>query len=218
MRWWRRRSESDFAAEIRSHIELQADELTRRGHSDTDASSLARRAFGNVTSTRERYFESQRVLWFDQLQQDLRYTVRMLRRAPVVYAVTIAVLAIGIGMNAGAYSVFRAFAVQTLPVPQPESLFRLRGGEASPGGAVALSARVSGPDYRDVRSRLTTATDLAAFVPFRTAVEVNGQLEDRRPLTLSPGIISQHCGSGRCFLAVCLGKTTICCTHRRRTS
>jgi predicted permease len=174
MRWWRRRSEADYAAEIRSHLDLQADEMARRGHSDADARSFARRAFGNVTSAQERYFEAHPMLWLDQFGQDFRYTLRMLRRAPLVYGVAISVLAIGIGMNAAVYSVFRAFAVETLPVSQPESLFRLRAGEASPGGATTLSARLSGPDYRDLRARLTTASDLAAFVPFRTAVELNG--------------------------------------------
>lgn len=174
MRWWRRRSDADFAAEIRSHLELEADALAQRGHSDADTGSLARRAFGNVTSAQERYFEAHPMLWLEQFSQDFRHTLRMLRRAPLVYGVAIAVLAIGIGMNAAVYSVFRALAVQTLPVPQPESLFRVRGGEASPGGAIALSARLSGPDYRDIRERLTMVKDLASFVPFRAAVELNG--------------------------------------------
>jgi predicted permease len=185
MRWWPRRSEDDFRAEVRSHIELQADELARGGHSDVDAHSLARRAFGNATSAEERYFESRRVLWLERFRQDLHYAVRILRRAPVVYGVAIAVLGIGIGMNAAVYSVFRAFAVQELPVPEPAALFRLRGGEASPGGAVALAARLSGPDYRDIRERLTTVKDLAAFVPFGSAVEVNGQ-----PKTVTTDFVS----------------------------
>ena len=61
------------------------------------AARAARRAFGNVTRTTERFHESRRTLWLDQLRQDLRTGARSLRRYPVVALVAIFSLAAGIG-------------------------------------------------------------------------------------------------------------------------
>lgn len=163
-----------LSEELDAHVALLARDYEHEGMSPADALAAARQRVGNLGQIREGSREYWGFPRIESVVQDLRYGLRMLRRAPLVYAIAIAVLAIGIGMNAAVYSVFRAFAVQTLPVPQPESLFRLRGGEASPGGAVTLSARLSGPDYHDIGARLATVNELAAFVPFRTAVELNG--------------------------------------------
>ncbi len=77
-------------------------------------------------------------------------------------------LAFGIGANAAVYSVFRGFAVRTIAVPHPEQLFRLQGGEASPGGKVTFSHRMSVPDYLDFRTRMRAGKNLAAFVALGT--------------------------------------------------
>ena len=149
----------------------------REGLPVDDARRRARLSLGGVEHVKEAMRDVRGVAWAESILSDARYGARMFRRTPMVYAVAIIVLALGIGMNSAVYSVFRALAVQTLPVPDPELLFRLRGGEASPSGAVALSAKLSGPDYHDIRSRITTTNDLAAFVPFGAPIQLNGAQE-----------------------------------------
>src|ERR1039458_9025230 len=132
MRWWRSRSEADFAAEIRTHLDLQAEELTHEGHSDADARALARRAFGNVTIARERYFESRRLLWLEQFFQDLRYPLRQFRRAPGFTAVVVLTLALGIALNTTVFSVVSAMLLRPVPYPDPQNLvaiFRTQRGD-----------------------------------------------------------------------------------------
>lgn len=48
-----RRSKEDIAAEIRSHLELESDELKAEGLSEADAQRRARVHFGNVQSVRK---------------------------------------------------------------------------------------------------------------------------------------------------------------------
>jgi putative ABC transport system permease protein len=173
MNWFARRR-ADLSAEMEAHLAMAIRDRVARGESLAGATAAARREFGNREAVRAATRDMWRWLSLERLGHDLRYGLRVLRRAPVVYAIAVGVLAIGIGMNAAIYSIFRAFAVQMLPVSHPESLFRLRGGEASPGGAVNLAARMSGPDYRDIRARITTVKELAAFMPLRFQLEANG--------------------------------------------
>ena len=55
--FWRKRSADDFAEEIKSHLELEADELKREGLSEDEARRTARREFGNVRRRRKGLYE-----------------------------------------------------------------------------------------------------------------------------------------------------------------
>ena len=71
MPWWqpwrRARSQRDFDEEIRSHLDLEADRLIAQGLAPDEAHAAARRAFGDVTLARERFYESRRALWLERL-------------------------------------------------------------------------------------------------------------------------------------------------------
>jgi hypothetical protein len=55
--WWRR-TDDDFADEIRSHLELETERLVDEGLSPEDARLAARRRFGSAAAARERFYES----------------------------------------------------------------------------------------------------------------------------------------------------------------
>ncbi|MEM8964480.1 MAG: permease prefix domain 1-containing protein [Acidobacteriota bacterium] len=78
------RDDEDFAAEIESHLEIEADEIVEReGISRKAAMLKARRNFGNVGRVQERFYESNRRMWLDHLVRDIRFSIRQMRRAPL---------------------------------------------------------------------------------------------------------------------------------------
>jgi putative ABC transport system permease protein len=89
---------------------------------------------------------------------DLRYALRTLRRAPTFAAVAIASLALGLGANTVAFTLYSALFLQPLPLPQPERLVRLHGVDAR-GARLPL---VSFADYQDYRDRARGVVDLVA--------------------------------------------------------
>ena len=99
-----KRDDDDFRAEVESHIRLEVDRLVAEGMSPPDAEAAARRALGNVALATERFYESRRWMWLDQLRQDIRYAVRFPRRAPAFAATVALTIALGVGANTAVLS------------------------------------------------------------------------------------------------------------------
>jgi hypothetical protein len=86
--------------------------------------------------------------------QDLRYGLRSLGRAPGFAAIAVAVLALGIGVNAAVFSLANAFFLRPLPVSDPDSFVRVYSNRFSNTGHAT---------YTELRDRNSTLTDLAGF-------------------------------------------------------
>jgi putative ABC transport system permease protein len=96
--------------------------------------------------------------WMSTVDQDLRYALRTLARAPGFTAIVILILAIGIGANTAVFSVLKAAFLRPLPYPEPNELTVLwnRGERGGRGPS-------SGPDYLDWRSQNSTFEEMGAF-------------------------------------------------------
>lgn len=84
------------------------------------------RRFGNPMLLQEQAREAWGWTWIDRLIQDLSYAARTLRRSPGFTVTAVLVLALGIGVNVAAFSLFDLAALQSLPVRDPDSLIRLQ--------------------------------------------------------------------------------------------
>jgi predicted permease len=122
--------DAEMGEEMRAHLELQAAENEKRGMSADEARYAARRAFGGVEQIKERARDQRRVIWLEQLAQDLRAAVRGLAKNRRFTVLAGAILALGIGVNTALFSVVHGLVLRPFPyarvgemwVPQLQAL------------------------------------------------------------------------------------------------
>ncbi len=157
----RTRDTDDFSAEIESHLQFEIDRLEHEGLSPDEARAAARRAFGNVALSTERFHESHRWVWWDRLVQDVRYAARSWRTAPGLALVAALTMALGIGATTAAFSVVDATLLHPLPYPQADRLVSVV--DDLPGVA-SYDVGLSQPEWLDLeRSGIFDHIALAWF-------------------------------------------------------
>jgi hypothetical protein len=110
--------------EFRFNVEMETDANRARGLSPGEARLVALRELGGVTQTRDAVRDV-RASWLDAAWQDLRYSLRMLRRSPAFTLLAILVLALGIGVNTAVFSIINSVFFRQLPVDAPDELVYL---------------------------------------------------------------------------------------------
>jgi macrolide transport system ATP-binding/permease protein len=144
----RRRSDDDFADEVRAHLEHEIERLMDDGLSRDEATRRARRGFGNVTRARETFRESRRLVLLDQFLQDLRYACRGLGHSRTFVAATVLTLAVGMGLETAVFAVFNAYVLRPFAVHDPYSLHLVEWSAQEASGSTFRWR-----DYDDFRAR-----------------------------------------------------------------
>ena len=121
-----------------------------------------------------------------QLWQNLRYSLRALRKNPGFAAVAILSLALGIGANVAIFTLINALLLRDLPAPHPErlvELFLVRQGHI---------ATFSYPMFRELdRGQHVFSTFIGWSGPWLSNVEVNGELAQSRVYSATPNYFSE---------------------------
>jgi putative ABC transport system permease protein len=120
----------DVEEEIAFHIAQKKEELVARGLDPEEAERRAREQFGDAErigrecydASRTRAHRRMRSLFFQDLGGDLRFGWRTVMRRPLLSAVAIATIAVGIGITAVMFSIVNGTMFQTLPFPESDRL------------------------------------------------------------------------------------------------
>ena len=138
MRLWylRRRPDAirdEVDEELRVHLEMRIDELRAKGLSPDDARREAVRTFGDVEGTRrycrrqdlEKENRVQRLLFLQDLAQDVRVGFRNLLRVPALTLTVVVTVSLGLGATTAIFAAVNAALLQPLPYKDPERLVRI---------------------------------------------------------------------------------------------
>ena len=120
-----RRLDEELDAEIAAHLDLAEKEAGEQGLTPEQARRAARLRFGATDDVKERHRERRGIRWIDTFVRDLRYGLAFVARDPGFAAVSIGVLALGIGANTAMFSLVDATMLRPLPFPEPERIVRV---------------------------------------------------------------------------------------------
>jgi putative ABC transport system permease protein len=171
----RRQIDADLDAELRSTIELLADQKMREGTPPAAARRAARIELGGVEQVKEGVRAARVGAWLETLLRDIRFGLRMLRKNPGFTAVAVLTLALGIGANVAIFSVVDAVLLNPIPYPQPDRLVSLYVTWPSyPHGAFTY------PNFLDLQRQTRSLSGLAGWLFDSVTLTGTGQPEQVR--------------------------------------
>lgn len=150
--------ERELNSEMEAHREMMA--------------QADRANFGSVLRLREEAREAWGWMWLDRLGQDLRYGIRVLARTRGFTLTAVLVLAVGIGINIAAFSLFDMLALKYMPLPDAKSIVRLE--RRSPTNYTSEMPYPSFAFYRDHSRTLATAMAVLGVPPIQIEDDIQG--------------------------------------------
>ncbi|MGD0306413.1 MAG: ABC transporter permease [Candidatus Acidiferrales bacterium] len=142
--------------EIQEHIALQTDANLRAGMPPAEARRQAALKFGASESIKEEYRDERGLPFIDNLLQDLRYGLRMLRKSSGFTAIAILTLALGIGANTAIFSF--VYGVLLAPLPYHDASRLVVLNETTPRvGMISVSY----PNFVDWRAQSRSFSEVA---------------------------------------------------------
>jgi putative ABC transport system permease protein len=161
---------------------------------------------------------------FETLAQDVRHTLRLMRREPAFTFTALATLALGISLNTAIFSVAYGVLWRPLPYANPDRLVIISSAQQAEGGISTFStwAPVS---YEALRQRVTALDDLAAYASSDAPLTGRGEPRRVSAVDVSPNFFATlgvTPARGRAFLTGALApdddRTAIVSDRLWRTS
>jgi putative ABC transport system permease protein len=123
MSWWRRRnSERELDEEVEAHLAMAVRDRIERGEDPAEARLASRREFGNVALVKEATRETWRWRTVDHAWQDVRLSLRLLRRSPGFALSSIVCIACGVGLTTTIFGALNALIIRPLPYADAHEL------------------------------------------------------------------------------------------------
>ncbi|WP_109485900.1 ABC transporter permease [Occallatibacter savannae] len=116
------RAQSDFDAELESHIAEHARDGVAAGLSETEARRDALLRLGGAEQARQAYRDRATLPAIESVVRDVRYALRGFRRSPVFALAAVVTLALGIGATTAVFSVVDRILFRSLPYAHDDRL------------------------------------------------------------------------------------------------
>ena len=181
----RKKWDEERTLELRSHIEIEADENVSRGMLPDEARYAANRKLGNATQIREEIFHMNSMAFLETTLQDLRFAFRMLRKKPSFTIAAVLTLALGIGATTSIFSVVNSVLLRPLPYADSARVIVMHETNPSVG-----SVAVSYPNFLDWREQSQTIAQMAAVHNVNFNLSGVNQPESINGYGVSPNFLS----------------------------
>jgi predicted permease len=159
----RRTVERELDAELRFHLEREAEKYMAAGMSRDAALRQARIAFGGIDRVKDDTRDARGVSWLEIVLQDLRYALRGLRGRPGFTAAVVVTLGLGIGANAAIFGIIdRVMLRPPAYLREPNAVSRLYLTSTFRGEEI-MSRNAEYKTYLDIKGASTTWSQIAAF-------------------------------------------------------
>lgn len=159
----REKLDKDLRSEMAAHLELAVEGNLMVGMTPEEARRRALIDFGGAQQALEGHREFRGIPLLDQVWQDLRYTFRTLRKDRAFTAITILILALGIGANIVVFSVVNTILLRPLPFHESQELVWFTGNHGG-GGLSAVTYNVgSFEEFRKHNQSFEEVTSYQAF-------------------------------------------------------
>jgi hypothetical protein len=164
----RRAVDEELDEELQFHVEQQAASHMRRGLAPDEAVRLARIELGGVEQIKDEHREARGLNLIDDLDRDVRYALRQIRRSPGFALVAVLCLGLGIGVNTAIFGVLNSVLLRPMPVVDPDRLTIITRGQ---------TGTFSYADYQDFQARSRVLSGLAASFPMESDLDIDGESE-----------------------------------------
>jgi len=164
--WRSEQLHSEILEELSFHIDQRTAENIRRGMSAEAARREAEQRFGSLSRIKEQGYERRGAGWIEDVIQDVRYGLRVLRKSPGFTGIAVLTLALGIGANTAIFTLVHAVMLKQLPIANPHELYRIGEGEyycCEWGGLEGSWGTFDYPYYKHLRDTNPAFEQIAAF-------------------------------------------------------
>jgi len=153
----------ELSAELTAHLELNIADDLRSGMPPEEARRHALLKLGGLEQTKESIRDHRGIPQLETIVQDVRFSLRLLRKNPGFTTVAVLTLAIAIGANTAIFSLVSSVLLRPLPYPASDRLMWVSDYMPRQHSSLVIES-----DYYAWRSQNQAFHDIAAYEPGET--------------------------------------------------